>query len=98
MKSLQRFKITIESTNKYSVVTIVNWNDYQGDDSTKQPKNQPKQQQTNNQQITNNQPHLKKEENRRSKKETDKEKSSPADAAWASAGLTREQYEELKNQ
>lgn len=91
-------EITIESTNKYSVVTIVNWNDYQCDDSTNQPKNQPKQQQTNNQQITNNQPHRKKEENRRSKKETNKEKSSPADAALASAGLTREQYEELKNQ
>lgn len=91
-------EITIESTNKYSVVTIVNWEDYQGDDGVRQPKNQPKQQQTDNQQITNKQPHLNKDKNIRNKKEINKEKSPPTDAALAAAGLTREKYEELKNQ
>ena len=46
-------EITIETTNKYSVITIVNWGGYQ--DLTTFAEQQTKQQ-TNNQQITNNQP------------------------------------------
>lgn len=52
-------EITIESTNKFTVITIVNWRDYQSSENSLTNKstniltnNQP----TNNQQITNNQP------------------------------------------
>ena len=55
-------EITIESTNKFSVITIVNWRDYQSSENFSTSKstntatnNQP----TNNQQITNNQPQRK---------------------------------------
>ena len=94
-------EITAKTTNKYTIITVVNWEDYQGtedfttSESTSESTNN---QQTNNKQSTNNQQQRKNDKNVRSKKETSKEKSSPADAAWASAGLTREQYEELKNQ
>ena len=65
-------EITIEVTNKFSVVTLVNWDLYQLDDdevtnesTNKLTNNQP----TTNQQLTSNQPHLKKERNKESKKE-----------------------------
>lgn len=55
-------EITIESTNKFTVITIVNWRDYQSSENSLTNKstntltnNQP----TNNQQITNNQPQRK---------------------------------------
>lgn len=51
-------EITIESTNKFSIITIVNWRDYQSSENfstSKSTNNQP----TNNQQITNNQPQRK---------------------------------------
>lgn len=45
-------EITIEPTNKYSVITVVNWGDYQSEeDNINQQINQ-----NPNQQITNNQP------------------------------------------
>lgn len=40
--------LTIKSTNKYSIITIVNWGTYQGYDEDHQPSNQPK----TNQQVT----------------------------------------------
>lgn len=94
-------EITTKSTNKYTIITVVNWGDYQsGEDfaTSKSTNASTNNQQTNNNQSTNNQQQRKKEENRRSKKETNKEKSPPTDAALAAAGLTREKYEELKNQ
>lgn len=63
LKSTSR--ITIKTTNKYSLVTIVNWLDYQTDNhQTNQPvtNKQP----TNNQQITTNK-NEKKEENEKNK-------------------------------
>ena len=59
-------EITISSTNKFSIVTICKYDDYQmvenginqennQDSNQRATNNQP----TNNQQITNNQPHLK---------------------------------------
>lgn len=90
-------EITTKTTNKYTIITVVNWEDYQGteDFTTSESTNN---QQTNNKQSTNNQQQRKNDKNIRSKKEINKEKGSPTDAALAAAGLTREQYEELKNQ
>ena len=51
--------ITIQSTNKYSVITIINWEAYQQDQPAGQPSNQP----TSNQQLTTN----KNEKNERKK-------------------------------
>ena len=52
-------EITIETTNRYSVITIVNWAEYQDEDkkaTKKTTKRAPNKQPTNNQQSTNNQP------------------------------------------
>ena len=54
-------EITIETTNKYSVITIVNWCCYQdltGNDVCRATDKPTYEQPTDNQQITNNQPHL----------------------------------------
>lgn len=51
-------EVSLNSTNKFTVATVANWEQYQhGGEESNQPStnNQP----TNNQQITNNQPHLK---------------------------------------
>lgn len=63
-------EITIESTNRYSIITIVNWRDFQSDDlKFNQLNNQRFNQQitnnqpTDNQQITNNQPQRKNDKN-----------------------------------
>ena len=44
-------QITIKTTNRYSIITIVKWEEYQGR-LEKQPDEQPANQQTNNQQTT----------------------------------------------
>ena len=52
-------EITIDTTNRYSLVTIVNWNEYQSDDdiaTNKSTKILTNNQPTYNQQITNKQP------------------------------------------
>ena len=48
-------EITIKTTNKYTVVTLCQWESYQGKDDLS-PTEQPATQQTNNQQITSKQP------------------------------------------
>lgn len=78
-------EITTESTSKYTVITIVNWEDYQSNDentntdlnrdSNRQTTNN---QQTNNKQSTSNQQQMKNNKNKRNKKEINKEKSSAA--------------------
>lgn len=53
LKLLENLEIlTIKPTNKYSVVSFVNWDTYQQEQSSNQPTNQP----TSNQQVTSNQP------------------------------------------
>ena len=49
-------EITTKTTNKYTIVTITNYVNYQGLEDNEQPTTQPTTQQTNNQQTTNNQP------------------------------------------
>ena len=51
-KLIKTGEITIESTNKFTVITVVNYSKYQGSDTDDQPTEQP----TDNQQSTNNQP------------------------------------------
>ena len=67
--SLERLKstneITIKSTNKFTLVTIINYESYQSDGNYQQPANQPTIQPTNNQQITNKQPTIKQESKER---------------------------------
>ena len=48
-------QITIKSTNKYSIITICKYDDYQVNEKDEQPAEQP----IDNQQSTNNQPQLK---------------------------------------
>ncbi len=55
-------EITIEATNRFTIITVVNWCDYQCDDlESNQVLNQQitNKQPTDNQQITNKQPHRK---------------------------------------
>lgn len=42
--------LTIKTTNKFSIITIVNWGEYQGEITNKSTNNQP----TTNQQLTTN--------------------------------------------
>ena len=52
--SLRRRKnLTINSTNKFSIVSIVKWDTYQNGKTDHQPANQP----STNQQVTSSQPH-----------------------------------------
>ena len=54
LKKLQSTnEITIKSTNKFSLITIVNWRKYQIEEKN-QPANQPANQPTSNQQLTTN--------------------------------------------
>lgn len=63
LKKLESTKeITIKTTNKYTIITVINWGSYQADDElNNQDFNQQitNKQPTNNQQITNKQPHRK---------------------------------------
>lgn len=45
-------EITTISTSRFSIITIINWDTYQGDADNKQPSKQPALQPTDNQQIT----------------------------------------------
>lgn len=59
-------EITSKSTNKYTVITVVNWVNYQSDeDYTNTESNNPitNEQQTDNKQITNEQQHRKNNKN-----------------------------------
>lgn len=64
-------EITTESTNKYTLITLVNWDEYQSDenyttiDSTNYITNE---QPTTNQQSTNNQPQRKNDKNEKKEK------------------------------
>lgn len=64
-------EITTKSTNKFSIVTLVNWEEYQLKEnlSTNEITNTlTNEQPTNNQQITNKQPHLKNVKNVKNKR------------------------------
>jgi hypothetical protein len=72
---LKKLKLTgeidIKSTNKYSIVTILNYDEYQCRRDRDQPADQP----TTNQQVTSDQPHRKKVKN--VKKVKNKENTEP---------------------
>ena len=61
-------EITIKSTSKYSIVTIVNYDKYQGKIAVDQPANQPPDQPSTNHQLTSDQPHREKERRKEGKK------------------------------
>lgn len=64
-------EITIETTNRYSLVTIVNWSDYQSDDETATNKTTRKatnKQPTDNQQATSKQPQRNKDKKEKNKR------------------------------
>lgn len=64
-------EITSKTTNKYTVITVVNWEEYQGEE--KSPTNNvTNNQPTTNQQLTNNQPQMKNNKNRKNKKNSEK--------------------------
>lgn len=68
-------EITSKSTNKFTVITVVNWEDYQTEESeSNQVSNFPitNEQPTNNQQITNEQPHIKNNKNDKNIKKREK--------------------------
>lgn len=86
-------EITIEATKKYSIITVVNWDEYQSL-SGKQPSKQPAKHAPDNHQITNKQPHRKND-----KKDTTylkEEKKAAAPQAFPSGIRSREELEALK--
>lgn len=69
LKSTQ--EITVKSTNKYTLVTIVNWEDYQTEEETltsTSTRSVTNEQQTNNKQITNEQQQRKNDKNYKKEK------------------------------
>lgn len=93
-------EITTESTNKYTIVTIVNWRDYQSESETATNKltnrltfNQP----TNNQQITNNQPQIKNKKNKKNKKNGKKREGTlTAHGTFENVFLTDSEFNDLQ--
>ena len=80
-------EITIETTKRYSIITVVNWDEYQSLPG-KQPSNQPSKHAPDNHQITNKQPHRKND-----KKDTTylkEEKKAAAPQAFPSGIRSRE--------
>lgn len=73
LKKLESTKeITIETTNRFTIITVMNWGLYQSDeDLNNQDLNQQitNKQPTDNQQITNKQPHRKNNKNYKNYKE-----------------------------
>ena len=69
IKILKNLEIlTIKSTKKYSIISLINWDTYQQETSSSQPSSQP----TANHQVTNSQPtanHIQECKNVRNKKE-----------------------------
>lgn len=68
-------EITTEATNRYTVITIVNWRDYQSEKkylTNNLTRNVTIKQPTDNQQITNKQPQNKNRENIKNKKNREK--------------------------
>lgn len=61
-------EITIKSTNRFSIITLINYEKYQKMKNY-QPANQPTNQQTINQQSTSNQPHYNKDNKEKNEKE-----------------------------
>ena len=66
-------EITTETTNKYTIITVVNWNEYQylddEDTTNKTTSTSTNEQPTNNQQTTNKQPQRKNDKNIKNDKE-----------------------------
>lgn len=95
--SLQKLKIsqqiTIKSTNRYSIITIVNYDKYQ-DLKNDQPANQPVNDLTTNQQLTSNQPLYKKDKKKKNEKKDRGEVNSPTPSAVCREFFTDESIQE----
>lgn len=97
-------EITIETTNRYSIITIVNWREYQSDgiQSNKQNNKQSNKQitnnqQTNNKQITNNQQQRKNDKNvKNDKKREKREEIALALGTFGNVLLTEDELTALK--
>jgi hypothetical protein len=62
LEKLKKYKnLTIKSTNKYSIISVINWSIYQQDEN--QINTKSNKQLTNNQQTTNNKQEYKEEKN-----------------------------------
>ena len=69
-------EITTKTTSKFTIITIVNYNEYQSSNKEEQPANQPADQPASNQQPTIKQPHRVKVKNEEDIKEIMKWESS----------------------
>lgn len=66
-------EITIKTTNKFSLITLLKYNDYQSLDEDKQPTEQPANEPTDNQQTTTTKEYKESKENNKSSKEDNKQ-------------------------
>ena len=90
MKKLKN--LTIKSTNKFSIISIINWDTYQSCDiaTNHQTNQQPNQQVTSNQPATNHKQEYKEHKNVKNK-EIYKEKDKYLDCVF----FTKEEYQKL---
>ena len=88
-------EITTQATNRYTIVTVVNFDDYQSTDENLTDEitsNATNKQQTNNKQITNNQQQRKKDK----KDKNDKNIKKYIYGEFNNVKLTNDEYEKLK--
>ena len=94
-------EITTEATNRYTVITIVNWRDYQSEKkylTNTLTRNVTNKQPTDNQQITNKQPQNKNRENIKNKKNREKREGAlTRNGQFQNVLLTDSELENLKS-
>ena len=93
-------EITTEATNRFTIITVVNWEEYQLFDektTSEATSNQTNERQTSDKQTTNERQQRKNDKNNKESKE-EKESAAPLPPLAAAKGWSLEEYERWRNQ
>ena len=93
-------EITTEATNRFTIITVVNWEEYQLFDekmTSETTSNQTNERQTSDKQATNERQQRKNDKNNKESKE-EKESAAPLPPWAAAKGWSLEEYERWRNQ
>lgn len=93
-------EITTEATNRFTIITVVNWEEYQLFDekmTSEVTSNQTNERQTSDKQTTNERQQRKNDKNNKESKE-EKESAAPLPPWAAAKGWSLEEYERWRNQ
>ncbi len=93
-------EITTEATNRFTLITVVNWKEYQlfeENETSETASNETNKRQTNDKQATNERQQRKTDKNNKESKE-EKESAVPLPPWAAAKGWSLEEYERWRNQ